>query len=121
MKFRICPECEVHNTGSAQHCVNCSVGLSANSVLEIKNTQLDWKKVTARFECEEAGQSLKYALIGLICFGLILQPYAIYLGFKALAKISEDPNLTGAWKAWVGILIGVSVLGFTLLSFLSGL
>lgn len=57
--------------------------------------------------CEEAAQAIKYALLGLFCFGFILGPVAIAKGMEAKKRFKEDPNLTGEGKATAAIIVGV--------------
>jgi len=57
--------------------------------------------------CPEADEALKYSIIGLFCFGIILEPIAISKALKAKALIDANPNLTGSGKANIAIVIGV--------------
>jgi hypothetical protein len=67
-------------------------------------------------ECEEAASALKYAIIGIFCFGIILEPIAIAKGFKAKKLIAENPRLTGEGKATAAIIIGFIFLGIWILA-----
>ncbi len=55
--------------------------------------------------CPEANEALKYALIGLLCFGIILEPIAINKALKARKMIAANPNLTGSGKATAALII----------------
>jgi hypothetical protein len=57
--------------------------------------------------CKEADEALKYAIIGLFCFGIILEPIAISKALKAKKMIAANPNLTGEGKANISIVIGI--------------
>lgn len=57
--------------------------------------------------CAEANEALKYALIGLICFGIILEPIAISKALKARKMIEANPNLTGSGKATAALIIAI--------------
>jgi hypothetical protein len=57
----------------------------------------------------EAGQALKYAIIGIFCFGMILGPVAIVKALKAKRMIEEDPRLSGSGKATAALWIGIVV------------
>lgn len=65
--------------------------------------------------CEEATQALKYALIGLFCFGFILGPMAIFKAVEAKKRFKEEPNLTGEGKATAALIIGIIDFVFWLL------
>ena len=56
--------------------------------------------------CTEADEALKYALIGLLCFGIVLEPIAISKALKAKKMIEANPNLTGSGKATAALIIG---------------
>ncbi len=57
--------------------------------------------------CKEADEALKYAIISLFCFGIILGPMAISKASKAKRMIEDDPRLTGSGKATAAIVIGI--------------
>lgn len=59
----------------------------------------------------QANASLAVGIIGLFCFGIILGPFAIYRGSKALRLIREN-NIghEHASKASIGRGIGIAVL-----------
>lgn len=60
--------------------------------------------------CQEAGEALKYALIGIVCFGIILEPIAIFKALKAKKMIAENPRLEGAGKATAALFIAIAVM-----------
>jgi hypothetical protein len=57
--------------------------------------------------CAEANEALKYAIIGIFCFGIILEPIAISKAMKAKKMMAANPNLTGSGKANAAIAIGI--------------
>jgi hypothetical protein len=61
----------------------------------------------ATFENATAGEALKYALIGLVCVGIILEPMAISKALKAKKEIAADPRQTGEGKATAALVIGI--------------
>lgn len=60
--------------------------------------------------CPEANEALKYAIIGIFCFGIILEPIAISKAMQAKKLIAANPNLTGGGKATAAIVIGIVAL-----------
>ena len=56
--------------------------------------------------CPEADEALKYAIIGIFCFGIILGPIAISKAFKARKMIQANPRLSGEGKVTAAITIG---------------
>ena len=60
--------------------------------------------------CPEADEALKYAIIGIFCFGIILEPIAIHKALEARKQIAMNPNLTGSGKATAALVIGVVCL-----------
>jgi hypothetical protein len=57
--------------------------------------------------CPEANEALKYAIIGIFCFGIILEPIAISKALKAKKMIAANPNLTGGGKATAALIIAI--------------
>jgi hypothetical protein len=61
----------------------------------------------ATYENPTAAEALKYALIGLICVGIILEPMAIARALKAKREIAADPLQTGEGKANAALIIAI--------------
>ena len=59
---------------------------------------------------KEADEALKFALIGIFCFGFILEPVALFKAAEARKSIKMDPELTGAGKANAATVIAVVIL-----------
>jgi len=55
----------------------------------------------------DAKEALKYAIIGLFCFGIILEPIAISKALKAKKMIAANPNLTGSGRATAALIIAI--------------
>lgn len=64
----------------------------------------------ATIPCKEAGEALKYAIIGIFCFGIILEPIAISKALKAKKMMAANPRLTGSGKATAALVIGIVAL-----------
>lgn len=66
--------------------------------------------------CKEASEALKYAVVGIFCFSIIVAPVAISKALNARKVIAANPALTGDGKVNAALVIGsaafiVSVLG----------
>ena len=61
----------------------------------------------AMLPCKEAGSALTYAIIGIFCFGIILEPMAISKALKAKKMIEANPRLSGSGKATAALIIGI--------------
>jgi len=61
----------------------------------------------ATIPCKEAGEALTYAIIGIFCFGIILEPIAISKAIKAKKMMQMNPRLTGSGKATAALIIGI--------------
>jgi hypothetical protein len=57
--------------------------------------------------CKEANEALTYSLIGIFCFGIILEPIAISKALKAKKMIQMNPRLAGSGKATAALIIGI--------------
>lgn len=62
--------------------------------------------------CTEARVALIYALVGLLCCGIILEPIAIIKAIRAGNMIAENPRLTGSGMAIAALTI--AILGLVL-------
>lgn len=95
-------------------CENCLVELSGKKYCgECKIMAVREKPVieneAAQVPCKEASEALKYAVIGIFCFGVFLGPLAISKALAAKKRFREEPNLTGEGKATAGLIIGIIV------------
>lgn len=95
-----CPNCLVEIQGR-KYCGSCKVMALQGGPIPIGE---------ATVPCPEASDALKYALIGIFCFGIILEPIAIAKALKAKKLMSMNPNLTGAGKATAALIIGIVTL-----------
>jgi hypothetical protein len=103
-----CSNCLV-NVGGQKYCGSCKVlALSGRPIVE-----------QATIPSELASEALKYALIGIVCFGVILGPMAISKALKAKKEIAEDPTLTGEGKANAALIIGILDLLFWVLGIIA--
>jgi hypothetical protein len=94
-----CPRCLVEIEGQ-QFCGQCKM-------LAVKDRPLVEE---ATVPCKVAGEALTYAIVGIFCFGIILEPIAIAKALKAQRMIREDPRLTGSGKATAALIIAIVAL-----------
>lgn len=111
-------ECRNHPaTPAADRCTGCMEPFCENCLVTIRGQKYCGScKVMALggqtpvFEAvtelsEDAKEALKYAIIGLFCFGIILEPIAISKALKAKKMIAANPNLTGSGRATAALII----------------
>ena len=116
-------ECRNHaGVEAADRCSSCMEPFCGNCLVTLRGRKFCGScKVTALGSgmpvvegvtepCAEAGEALKYAIIGIFCFGIILEPIAISKALKAKKMIAANPNLTGEGKANAALVIGVLAL-----------
>jgi len=105
-----CADCLVEIQGK-KYCGNCKVmALSGRAPLSPENETVP---------CKEADEALKYAIVGIFCFGVILGPLAISKAHKAKKMIEADPHLMGAGKATAALWLGWAVLILWVLGIIS--
>lgn len=92
-----CPNCLVNVRGRS-YCGSCKV-------MAVRGDGPVFEQLTE--PCKEADEALKFALIGLLCFGIVLEPMAINKALKAKKMITANPNLTGSGKATAALIIGI--------------
>lgn len=95
-----CGDCLVEIRGQ-KYCGSCKV-------LAIQGQQVVVEE--GSIPCKEASEALKYAIISLFCFGIILGPIAISKAHKAKQMIAMNPRLTGSGKATAATIIGIVAL-----------
>lgn len=128
-------ECKNHQGRLAvDRCGGCAEPFCLDCLVEIQGQRYcgDCKVIVLRGEappipeeqtrpCEEANDALKYAIIGIFCFGIFVEPVAISKALKAKRMIDADPRLGGAGKATAALWIGIIALVLWVLGLLSRL
>lgn len=115
-------QCKNHPDVAAEaRCAGCQESFCSNCLVEIqgKNYCGDCKVMAvdkqpdveeASLPCKEANDALTCAIVGIFCFGIILEPIALVRASKAKKKIAMNPRLLGSGKATAAQIIGVIAL-----------
>ena len=61
----------------------------------------------ATIPCKEANEALTYAIVGIFCCGIILEPIALSKAAKARKMIAMNPRLSGSGKVTAATIIAV--------------
>jgi hypothetical protein len=96
-----CPDCLVEIQGQ-KYCGACKTMALRGGVPQVAEE--------ATIPCKEADEALKYSLIGIFCFGIILEPVAIGKALKAKKMIQMNPRLTGSGKCTAALIIASVVI-----------
>ena len=104
-------------------CAECMGDFCADCLLEIQgeqychqcNAMLMQEDVT--IVCKEASSALKFAVVGVLVIGVILEPIAISKALKAKKMIKADQQLTGLGKANAALAIAIIYLVFIITLF----
>ena len=59
----------------------------------------------------DANSALTYAIVGLFCLGIILEPIALSKAINARRMIASDPRLGGEGQATAAMIISIIGLG----------
>ena len=112
-------ECKNHpNVSATGRCAGCSEPFCGDCLIELHGQKYCGScKVLAvqgqplieeaTIPCKEAGEALTYSIIGIFCFGIILEPMAISKALKAKKMIALNPRLSGSGKATAALIIGI--------------
>lgn len=116
-------ECRNHpGAAAADRCSSCMEPFCSNCLVTLRGRKFCGScKVTALGSgmpvveealepCPEASEALKYAIVGIFCFGIFLEPVAINKALKAKKMIAANPNLSGEGKANAALVIGILAL-----------
>jgi hypothetical protein len=111
-------ECRNHPGVEAEdRCVGCMELFCANCLVFVRGQKYcssckvmaigDRMPVVERatMPCKEADEALRWAIIGIFCFGIILGPIAISKALKARRLIEANPALTGYGKTTATLII----------------
>jgi hypothetical protein len=95
-------------------CSNCLVDINGQKycgACKVMAVQGQPMVEAATMPCKEAQEALTYAIIGLFCFGIIMEPIAIAKALKAKKMLEMNPQLTGSGKVTAAFIIaGVGLL-----------
>jgi len=125
-------ECRNHPAAPAEdRCAGCMEPFCANCLVSVRGRKycssckviaigdrMPMVEVEPTVKCKEADEAFKYALIGIICFGIILEPIALFKGIQAKKLIAANPALMGSGKATAAIVISSVILGFWVIAIL---
>ena len=112
-------QCKNHrNVPAVDRCAGCAEPFCADCLVELQGKKYCGScKVMAvqdqpiveeaTLPCKQASEALKYAIIGIFCFGIILEPIAISKALKAKKMMEANPRLTGSGKANAALIIGI--------------
>ena len=114
-------DCENHaGVQAAGACSGCAESFCENCLVTIKNERYCGQckgmaippsaGLPIQQECGEANDALKLAVVGIFCFGIILEPLALHKAIKAKRRMREDPTLTGHGKATAATVIACCAL-----------
>lgn len=112
-------QCKNHPiVAAADRCAGCAESFCSNCLVEIQGQKycgacktlalrggLPQIAEEATIPCKEAGEALTYSIVGIFCFGIILEPIAIVKALKAKKMIQMNPRLTGSGKCTAALII----------------
>jgi hypothetical protein len=91
-----CGNCLV-DVGGQKYCGSCKVmAMQGAPMVE-----------AATIPCKEANEALTYAIVGLFCFGIILEPIALVKANKAKKMMQLNPRLCGSGKVTAAYVIAI--------------
>jgi len=116
--------CRNHpNVAAVARCAGCAEPFCGNCLVDIQGKQycasckvMALQGATApmieaaTIPCKEADEALKYAIIGIFCFGIILEPIALVKASKAKKMMAMNPRLTGSGKVTAAYVIAICAL-----------
>ena len=90
-----CGDCLVEMHGQ-KYCGSCKV-------MALKGQPMVVEEAT--IPCKEANEALIYSIVGIFCFGIILEPVALMKASKARKMIALNPRLQGSGKVTAATII----------------
>jgi hypothetical protein len=111
-------DCRNHpGVAAIARCAGCAEAFCSNCLVDIKGQKycgsckvlaLQGKPAVAQVvtkTCKEAKDALVMAIVGLFCFGIILEPMALIKASKAKKLMAADPTLSGSGMATAATII----------------
>ena len=110
-------DCKNHpGVAAATRCVGCAEPFCSNCLVDIggryycgacKTMAVSGQPMVdmATIPCKEADEALKYAIIGIFCFGIVLEPMALVKASKAKKMLALNPRLSGSGKVTATYII----------------
>jgi len=123
-KDEVLVECKNHQgVGAVDRCAECMGDFCGDCLIEISGEQI-CRRCGARMvqedttiACKEASDALKFALVGVLIIGIVLEPIAIVKGLRAKQMINSDSRLRGLGKANAALVIAIIYLVMIMLFF----
>lgn len=116
-------KCKNHPTVDAvDRCAGCAEPFCADCLVEIQGQKYCAAcKVmavkaqpaiaeNATIPCKEAKDALIYAIVGIFCLGIVLEPFALMKASKARKMIERNPRLTGSGQVTAARTIAIIAL-----------
>ena len=115
-------DCKNHpGVEATERCAGCAEAFCPNCLVEIKNQKYcgDCKQMAlsgtpvveeATETCKEAKEALIYAIVGIFCLGIILEPIALIKASKAKKMMAANPQLTGSGMVTAARIIAAIAL-----------
>jgi len=119
-------DCSRHaGVEAAVRCAGCRKPYCDNCVVELRGETYCGpcknRKVRERLfipAYKKPAEALRYAIVGIVCCGIVLEPVAIYKACTALGEIRRNPLLPGKGMAIAALIIGIGVVGLWVLAIL---
>ncbi len=90
-----CSDCLVEMHGQ-KYCGSCKIMALKGQPVVVE---------AATIPCKEANEALTYSIVGIFCFGIILEPIALVKASKARKMIAMNPQLQGSGKVLAATII----------------
>lgn len=116
-------QCKNHlDVAAVDRCSGCAEPFCSDCLVEIHGQKYcgACKMMTLRgapgleeepnLPCKEANEALICAILGLFCFGIILEPVALSKAWKARQMMVMNPRLEGAGKVAASFILGAAGL-----------
>jgi hypothetical protein len=104
-----CGDCLVEMHGQ-KYCGSCKI-------MALKGQPVVVEEAT--IPCKEANEALAYAIFGIFCFGIILEPVALMKASNAKKMIDLNPRLQGSGKVLAARIIASIALVLWILGIIS--
>lgn len=102
-----CPRCGKENDDNAFRCVSCNEVIQVVPQAIPSQNMDDDPALRLVLPVGQSGLAIAAGYLGLFSLLLVPGPFAIWVSLLAFRDIKQNPQKHGAYRAWIGLVMGV--------------
>ncbi len=99
------------------YCADCTVEFQGRTYCGACKLVAVRRAASVKADFKLASEAYLLAILGIVCFGIILHPFALVRSLQALREIKKRPGLPGRRKAIAALVISSIMIALYVLYF----